>query len=203
MCSKRACVLRSVGPRWHHNHGRIWGKETHQTGGLACYSNYWGQYSMQATKLNLKAEKSLKRPCFLPSRVSNGDGGFLKPVFVTKRATWLHWNLKMRQSLSHHPDIFLAELATLVHARTADPHPWSDWFGSITKSSGQLLPTFQSDKHRNLESVECSLLNEQGDIWLTRNLWPFIMFSALIFCRKSMEKTEPEYYVLISSWTHY
>lgn len=177
MRSERACVLRSVGPRWHHNHGRIWRIETHQTGGLACYSNYWGQYSMQATKLNLEAEKSLKReherPCFLLSHVSNSGGGFLKPVFVTKRATWLHWNFKMRQSLSHHPDIFLAELATLVHAHTTDPHPyrvWSDWFGSITKSSGQLLPTFQSDKHHNLESVECSLQNEQGDIWLTQNL---------------------------------
>lgn len=214
LCAQRECVwLKSVGPRWHHNLGRIWGRETHQTEGLACYSNYWGQYSMQATKLNLKAEKSLKRererPCFLPSRVSNSDGWFFKTLFLWgKRATWLHWNFKMQQSLSHHPDIFLAELATLVLARTTDPHPygvWSDWFASITKSSGQLLPTsvnFQSDKHHNLESVECSLQNEQGDIWLTRNLQTFIMFFGLIVCRKSMEIREPEYYTLIISWKY-
>lgn len=73
-------------------------------------------------KLNLKAEKpqtgtEAATPCLQQRRWVS------KPVFVRNRATWLHWNCKMRQSLSLHPDIFLAELATLVLACTTDPHP--------------------------------------------------------------------------------
>lgn len=64
----------------------------------------------------------------------------------------------------------------LVHKRTTDPHPygvWSDWFGSVIESGGELQPiseNFQSDKHHDLKvgwTVEYTTQHFGRDITLS------------------------------------